>query len=137
MITQKEDKNTEEKGLAKYIQETLDICIKENEKWKMRISFLFEQYKRLQNLISYERAKNPALVNAFLTIQSYSYQEKELDKEKLLARIKQETELIRAKMEPLFPEKEKEIEKEKEKTEGEVEKEAEEFLKKHNFSEKK
>jgi len=31
MITEKEEKSTEVKELAKYIQETLDICLKENE----------------------------------------------------------------------------------------------------------
>jgi len=111
----------------------------------MRVSFLFEQYKRLQNLQHYEREKNPALVSAFLTIQSHSYQEKEFDKEKLLTRMRKETELLRSKIEEsrTTAKSEGEIKKESEKerpnrerTEAEIALEADEFLKRHEFKKK-
>lgn len=88
--------------LANNIQQLIDISLREKEQWTQRAQFLFQQLERVQQIISYEREKNSALLPALLTLQAFIYHT-EINKEKVLEKIRAEVELVRKKIEYLTP----------------------------------
>ena len=79
--------------LTKKIRFLINTSEEQKKKWTKRSSFLFKQIDRLNNLRDF--SQNKVLLNAYLIIQNYNYQQKEkITVEYLIDKINKEIDLV-------------------------------------------